>query len=67
MKQSFKTKVRQWGVPAEFRLPEPEFTKEQLDLLEELIQMITPNLSRAESATIDGRMQMANFLVDLGT
>jgi hypothetical protein len=59
--------VRQWWVPAEFRLPEPEFTKEQLDLLEELIQMITPNLSRAESATIDGRMQMANFLVDLGT
>jgi hypothetical protein len=61
------TKVRQWWVPAEFRLPEPEFTKEQLDLLEELIQMIAPNLSRFESASRDGRVQMANFLVDLGT
>jgi hypothetical protein len=54
-------------VPAEFRLPEPEFTKEQLDLLEELIQLITPTLSKAESVTRDGRLQMANFLVDLGT
>jgi hypothetical protein len=61
------TKVRQWWVPAEFRLPEPEFTKEQLDLLEDLIQMITPNLSRFESASRDGRAQLAHFLVDLGT
>gem|GEM_PF-793529 len=67
MKQSFKTRVRQWWVPAEFRLSEPEFTRDQLDLLEELIQLIAPNISRAESATRDGRLQMANFLVDLGT
>ena len=67
MKQSFKTRVGQWWVPAEFRLPEPEFTREQLDLLEELIQLIAPNISRVESATRDGLVQMANFLVDLGT
>ena len=67
MKQSFKTKVKQWWVPAEFRLPEPEFTREQLDLLEELIQLIAPSISRAESVTRDGRVVMANFLADLGT
>lgn len=67
MKQSFKTKLRQLWVPAEFRLPEPEFTKEQLDLLEELIQMITPNLSHVENSTKDDRARMTDFLVDLGT
>ena len=67
MKQSFKTKVKQWWVPSQFRLPEPEFTREQLDLLEELIQLIAPNISRASSATKDGHVLMANFLVDLGT
>ena len=67
MKQSFRTKLKQWWVPAEFRLPEPEFTREQLDLLEELIQLIAPNISRAASATKDGSMQIASFLVDLGT
>lgn len=67
LKQSFKTRLRQLWVPAEFRLPEPEFTKEQLDLLEELIQLISPTLSQAESATRDDKLYMANFLVDLGT
>ena len=67
MKQSFRTRVRQWWTPAEFRLPEPEFTREQLDLLEELIQLIVPNISRAANVTRDGRTQMASFLVDLGT
>jgi hypothetical protein len=67
LKGSFRTKLRQLWVPSEFRLPEPEFTKEQIDLLEELIQMITPNLSSAENATKDGQLRMATFLVDLGT
>ena len=67
MKQSFKTKLRQLWFPAEFRLPEPEFTKEQLDLLEELIQLIQPTLSQEEKATRDERISMARFLIDLGT
>jgi hypothetical protein len=54
-------------MPAEFRLPEPEFTKEQLELLEELIQLITPNLSRGGGFAADERARMAGFLVDLGT
>jgi hypothetical protein len=54
-------------VPAEFRLPEPEFTDEQLDLLEELIQLMSPGLSRAEDAAEDERVRMASFLAELGT
>ena len=67
MKLSFRTKLRQIWIPKEFRLPEPEFTKEQLDLLEELVQMIGPKISRAASATKDERAKMVDFLVDLGT
>jgi hypothetical protein len=61
------TKLKQLWVPAEFRLPEPEFSKEQLDLLEELIELISPSISRMENATKDERLNMANFLVELGT
>jgi hypothetical protein len=60
-------KLRQIWIPKEFRLPEPEFTKEQLDLLEELIQMIGPKITRVASATKDERAKMVDFLVDLGT
>jgi hypothetical protein len=67
LRQSFKTKLKQLWFPAVFRLPEPEFTKEQLDLLEELIQLIQPTLSREEKATSDERVSMARFLIDLGT
>ena len=67
MRQSFKTKLKQMWFPADFRLPEPEFTREQLDLLEELIQLIQPTLSREEQALSDERGGMARFLVDLGT
>jgi hypothetical protein len=67
LKQSFKTKLRQLWFPTDFRLPEPEFSKEQLDLLEELIQLINPTLSRAEQASRDDKLNMANFLIDLGT
>jgi hypothetical protein len=67
LKRFFSTKLRQIWIPKEFRLPEPEFTKEQLDLLEELIQMIVPRISRAASATKDERARMVDFLVDLGT
>jgi hypothetical protein len=67
LKQSLKTKLRQLWFPAAFRLPEPEFTKEQLDLLEELIQLIHPTLSQQEKTAGDERLSMAHFLVDLGT
>lgn len=67
MKQSFVTRLKQLWVPKAFRLPEPEFTKEQVDLLEELIQLIHPTLSRAEMAVKDDRVHMAHFLVDIGT
>ena len=48
-------------------MPEPEFTSDQLDILEELIQLIHPNLAKIEMATRDERVQMAQFLVELGT
>ena len=67
MKQSFKTKLKQLWFPKAFRLPEPEFSKEQIDLLEELIQLIHPTLSKVETANRDERVHMAHFLVDLGT
>ncbi|MDR0765274.1 MAG: hypothetical protein LBE65_06775 [Synergistaceae bacterium] len=67
MKRSFGTKLRQIWTPKEFRLPEPEFTKEQLDSLEELIQMAAPKISRAVSVAEDERARMVDFLVDLGT
>lgn len=67
MKQSFATRLKQLWVPKAFRLPEPEFTKEQVDLLEELIQLIHPTLSKAEMAGRDDKVHMAHFLVDLGT
>jgi hypothetical protein len=54
-------------VPAEFRLPEPEFTEEQLDILEELIQLMSPSLSDTDDAIQDERVRMANFLAELGT
>jgi hypothetical protein len=61
------TKLRQMWIPKEFRLPEPEFTKEQLDSLEELIQMIGPKISRAPNATKTEGAETVDFLVDLGT
>lgn len=67
LKRALKTKLKQLWFPAAFRLPEPEFGKEQLDLLEELIQLIHPTLTQAESAIKDERVQMAHFIVDLGT
>ena len=67
MRQTFKTRLKQLWFPAAFRLTEPEFTSDQLDLLEELIQLIHPNLARIEMATKDEKVQMANFLVELGT
>lgn len=67
MRQTFKTKLKQLWYPAAFRLPEPEFTSDQLDILEELIQLIHPNLAKIEMATKDERVQMAQFLVELGT
>jgi hypothetical protein len=67
LKQSFVTKLRQIWVPAEFRLPEPEFTAEQLNILEELIQLMSPNFSRAEETIKDERLRTAHFLMELGT
>lgn len=67
MRKSLKTKLKQLWFPEAFRLPEPEFTKDQLDLLEELIQLIQPTLSRQEQASEDERLNMARFLIDLGT
>jgi ssDNA-binding Zn-finger/Zn-ribbon topoisomerase 1 len=61
------TKLRQIWIPKEFRLPEPEFTREQLDLLEELVQMIGPKITSAASVTKDERAKMVDFLVDLCT
>jgi hypothetical protein len=71
LKQSFKTRLMQMWVPAEFRLPVPEFTAEQLDLLEELIQLMSPNFSGRDE-TIDETvkvesLKMAHFLTELGT
>lgn len=67
MKGSFWAKFRQLWVPKPFRLPEPQFSKEQIDLLEELIQLIQPTLTMADSANKSDRVQMAQFLVDIGT
>jgi hypothetical protein len=50
LKRFFSTKLRQIWIPKEFRLPEPEFTKEQLDLIEELIQTAGSKFSRAAGA-----------------
>lgn len=66
MNNSFRTWFQQLWVPKPFRLPEPEFSQDQIDLLEELVQLIQPTLSMAESASKDDRVQMAQFLVDLG-
>ncbi|MDR3333233.1 MAG: hypothetical protein LBT08_11460, partial [Synergistaceae bacterium] len=67
LKQSFMTKLKQMWFPKEFRLPEPEFSREQIDLLEELIQLLHPTLSRVEMAGRDDKVQMSRFLVELGT
>ncbi|MDR1514335.1 MAG: hypothetical protein LBS45_01460 [Synergistaceae bacterium] len=67
MRKSLKTKLKQLWFPVAFRLPEPEFTKDQLDLLEELIQLIQPTLSQQEQTNRDERIGMAHFLIDLGT
>jgi hypothetical protein len=67
LKQSFKTKLKQLWVPKVFRLPEPEFTEDQIDLLEDLIQLIHPALSMAETVPSDDRVHVAHFLVDLST
>ena len=67
MKHTFKTKLKQLWFPHAFRLPEPEFTSDQLDLLEELIQLIHPSIARIELSAKDEKVQMASFLVDLGT
>lgn len=53
--------------PAEFRLPEPEFKEDQLDLLEDLIQLIQPNIEQIESGSRDEKVQMARFLIQLAT
>ena len=67
MKQTYRTKLKQLWFPPAFRLQEPDFTQEQLDVLEELIGLIQPTLSRREAAFRDEKVQMAQFLVDLGT
>lgn len=67
MNQSFRTKLNQIWVPAEFRLPEPEFTAEQLNILEELIQLMSPNFSDAEEMIKDEKLRTAHFLMELGT
>lgn len=67
MKWPCKTKLYQLCFPPAFRLQKPEFTQEQLDVLEELIGLIQPSLSRTESVFRDEKEQMARFLVDLGT
>ena len=67
MKQTYKTKLKQLWFPPAFRLQEPDFTQEQLDVLEELIGLIQPTLSRTETAFRDEKLLMAHFLVDLGT
>jgi hypothetical protein len=53
LKRFFSTKLRQIWIPKEFRLPEPEFTKEQLDSLEELIQTAGSKISRAAGVPPD--------------
>ncbi len=67
MKQTYRTKLKQLWFPPAFRLQEPDFTQEQLDVLEELIGLIQPTLSRREAAFRDEKVQMAHFLIDLGT
>ena len=67
MKQTYKTKLKQLWFPPAFRLQEPDFTQEQLDVLEELIGLIQPTLSRTEATFRDEKLLMAHFLVDLGT
>lgn len=67
MKQTYKTKLKQLWFPAAFRLQKPDFTQEQLDVLEELIGLIQPTLARTETAFKDEKQQMARFLADLGT
>lgn len=67
MKGICKTRLYQFWFPPAFRLQQPEFTQEQLDVLEELIGLIQPSLSRTEAVFKDEKEQMARFLVDLGT
>lgn len=67
MKGTYKTKLYQLCFPPAFRLQEPEFTQEQLDVLEELIALIQPTFLRTEAVFRDEKEQMARFLVDLGT
>ena len=62
-----RTRWRQMLFPAEFRLPEPDFKEDQLDLLEELIQLIQPNIEEMESDGLDEKLQMARFLIQLAT
>lgn len=64
---SFWTRLKQLWVPKPFRLPKPRFSGGQIDLLEELIQLIHPSISLAESANQDDKTHLAQFLVDLGT
>ncbi len=58
---------KQLFFPPEFRLPEPEFSEGQLDLLEELIQLIQPTIIQADELHRSDVRNMAQFLVDLGT
>jgi len=67
LKGTIKTRLGQLWYPQAFRLQQPEFTQEQLDILEELIGLIQPTLSRTEAVFRDERELMARFLVDLGT
>ncbi|MDR3166154.1 MAG: hypothetical protein LBU13_11340 [Synergistaceae bacterium] len=64
LKRSFRTKLRRMWVPKEFRLPEPEFTKEQLDLLEELIQTISLKIGGTRAAAPAVHLEQKNISSD---
>lgn len=67
MRQTLKAKLQQLWYPSAFRLQKQDFTKEQLDVLEELISLIQPSFSQELESYEDERVRMARFLVDLGT
>ena len=59
--------IKQLFYPAEFRLPEPEFSEDQLALMEELIQLIQPKVESLTTENQDEKIQMARFLIQLAT
>lgn len=48
-------------------MPEPEFSGDQLDMLEDLVQLIQPALVSAEELHRRDKKDLARFLVELGT